>query len=241
MQKNKGLYIAVFFLIFQNAMTQLYSFDAVVEISLSTNSFAAKEISCFYNTANRDYCFEFKGNDKNSFNSVRLFDRRINACISFVELDKMDLDNLTTLSGEKYKWSKIVNRLPGSATEQEYIENYGRSIKSNYYRSFEIVKGNSGVDTLKVITVPKHQKKRPKRGFKGVFTFKRSEVDNWSVIDGYMTHTIGQYLPLNLPYPIQVLTFDVFSFSQKDRFAGTVNTTANINQRFTIDQRNKTN
>jgi hypothetical protein len=240
MQKNKGLYVAVFFLIFQNALSQLYSFDAAVEISFSANSYSAKEISCFYNTSNRDYCFEFKGDNKSSFKSVSLVDRKLNAYIRFVELDKIDLDNLAALSVAKFKWSKLVSRLYSSATDEEYLKKYAESFTQNYSRSFEIIKGNSGVDTLKVLTVPKHQKKRPKSGFKGVFTFKRSDVDNWSVIDGYMSHNISQYLPLNLPYPIEVLTFEVISFAMKLKDVGTVKTTK-INQQITIDKKNKVN
>ncbi|WP_298143352.1 hypothetical protein [Flavobacterium sp.] len=220
---------------------QIYTFNTVVELSEQLGKSKAKKTTCFYNTANSGYYFEVIGDDKNNVISASLADRKSNKYFNFIEIDKIDLEKFPAISWLKFNEATLIKNFSNEKSNDEFLKDYANNFKKTYKRTYEIVKGNTGVDTLKVLTVVESEKKNPKRGFNAVFLFVKSEVDNWSIVDQQTSDNLGYYVPIELPYPIQVLSYDVLSFAQNERYAGTVKTTYNINQRFTVNKQNKNN
>lgn len=229
------------FFVTQNIHAQIYTFNTVVELSDQLGNSKARKITCFYNTADSGYSFEVITNDKNTIISASLADRKSNKYFSFIEPDKIDLEKLPAISWLRFNEQVLHKKFDKEKSYDEFLKDYANNYKKTYNRTFEIVKGNSGVDTLKVLTIAKSEKKNPTVGFNAVFLFDKSEVGNWSIVDELTSDSLGYYVPIELPYPIEVLSYDVLSFAQNMRSAGAVKTTYNINQRFTVNKQNRNN
>lgn len=80
--------------------------------------------------------------------------------------------------------------------------------KNRTERTYEIIEGNAGIDTL-IITLHSQYKKRKNLQFssKTIIVFTKSSTDYWQAFDHILNSTIAIHAPLKLPFPIKILSF----------------------------------
>ncbi len=80
--------------------------------------------------------------------------------------------------------------------------------KNQTERTFQIIEGKSGIDTLIVVLNSQYKKRKKLRYYsKTVVLFTKSSTDYWHAFDHILKANIAVHAPLKLPFPIKIISF----------------------------------